>query len=100
MCANEIEGVEKLMSGGVGELGVGFSSDNVEVNAAAPENGNVKFTVTPKGVYLLLPCEDETVENTVDFHSVGYHRIFINAVVTSVKIATDKAALKIYSKLW
>ena len=48
MCANEIEGVEKLMSGGVGELGVGFSSDNVEVNAAAPVNGNVKFTVTPK----------------------------------------------------
>jgi hypothetical protein len=39
----DIEGVEKLVSGGVG-----FSSDNVEVNAAAPENGNVKFTVTPK----------------------------------------------------
>jgi hypothetical protein len=28
--------------------GAGFSSDNVEVNAAAPENGNVKFIVTPK----------------------------------------------------
>ena len=28
--------------------GTRFSSDNVEVNAAAPENGNVKFTVTPK----------------------------------------------------
>jgi hypothetical protein len=28
--------------------GAGFSFDNVEVNAAAPENGNVKFTVTPK----------------------------------------------------
>jgi hypothetical protein len=39
----DIEGAEKLVSGGVG-----FSSDNVEVNAAAPENGNVKFTVTPK----------------------------------------------------
>jgi hypothetical protein len=40
----DIEGAEKLVSGGVG-----FSSDNVEVNVAAPENGNVKFTVTPKG---------------------------------------------------
>ena len=39
----DIEGAEKLASGGAG-----FSSDNVEVNAAAPENGNVKFTVTPK----------------------------------------------------
>ena len=28
--------------------GSGFSSDNVEVRAASPENGNVKFTVTPK----------------------------------------------------
>jgi hypothetical protein len=45
----DIEGAEKLVSDGVGELGVGFSSENVEVNAAAPENGNVKFTVTPKG---------------------------------------------------
>lgn len=44
----DIEGAEKLMSGGMGELGVGFSPDNVEVNAAVPENGNVKFTVTPK----------------------------------------------------
>ena len=43
MCANEIEGAEKLARGGVG-----FSSDNVEATAA-PENGNVKFTVTPKG---------------------------------------------------
>ena len=40
----DIEGAEKLVSGGAG-----FSPDNVEVNAAAPENGNVKFTVTPKG---------------------------------------------------
>ena len=40
----DIEGAETLASGGAG-----FSSDNVEVNAAAPENGNVKFTVTPKG---------------------------------------------------
>ena len=40
----DIEGAEKLASDGAG-----FSSDNVEVNAAAPENGNVKFTVTPKG---------------------------------------------------
>ena len=39
----DIEGVEKLVSGGVG-----FSSENVEVNAAAPQDGNVKFTVTPK----------------------------------------------------
>jgi hypothetical protein len=39
----DIEGTEKLVSGGAG-----FSSDNVEVNTAAPENGNVKFTVTPK----------------------------------------------------
>ena len=29
--------------------GVGVSSDNVEVNAVAPQDGNVKFTVTPKG---------------------------------------------------
>ena len=28
--------------------GVGGSSDNVEVNVVAPENGNVKFTVTLK----------------------------------------------------
>ena len=49
MCANEIEGAEKLVSDGVGELGVWLSSDNVEVNAAVAENGNVKFTVTPKG---------------------------------------------------
>ena len=49
MFANEIEGVEKLVSDGVGDLGVGFRSDNMEVNAAAPESGNVKFTVMPKG---------------------------------------------------
>ena len=48
MCAKEIEGAEKLVSDGVGELGVWLSSDNVEVNAAVAENGNVKFTVTPK----------------------------------------------------
>ena len=40
----DIEGAEKLASDGAG-----FSSDNVEVNAAAPENGNVKFTIMPKG---------------------------------------------------
>ena len=39
----DIEGAESLASGGAG-----FSSDNVEVNTAAPENGSVKFTVTPK----------------------------------------------------
>ena len=39
-----IEGAEKLASGGAG-----FSPDNVEVNAVVAENGNVKFTVTPKG---------------------------------------------------
>ena len=39
----DIEGAVTLASGGAG-----FSSDNVEVNAATPENGNVKFTVTPK----------------------------------------------------
>lgn len=44
----DVEGAEKLVSGGVGELGVGFSSDNVEVNAAAPDNKNIKFTITPK----------------------------------------------------
>ena len=38
-----IEGAEKLASGGAG-----FSSDTVEVNAAAPQDGNVKVTVTPK----------------------------------------------------
>ena len=48
MCVNEIEGAEKLVSGGVGELGVGFSSDNVEATAV-PENGTVKFTIMPKG---------------------------------------------------
>ena len=40
----DIEGAGTLASGGAG-----FSSDNVEVNAAKSENGNVKFTVTPKG---------------------------------------------------
>ena len=44
----DIEGAEKLVSDGLGELGVWFSSDNVEVNTAMPENDNVKFTVTPK----------------------------------------------------
>ena len=43
---------------------------------------------------LLLPCEDEIVKNTIDFHSVGYHRILQNAVVTSVKIATGKILSK------
>ena len=44
MCANEIEGTEKLA-----REKVGFSSENVEVNAAVAENGNVKFIVTPNG---------------------------------------------------
>ncbi len=39
----EVEGAETLASGGAR-----FSSDNVEVNAAAPKDGNVKFTVTSK----------------------------------------------------
>ena len=39
----DIEGAEKLVS-----CRTGFSPDNVEVNSAAPESGNVKFTVTPK----------------------------------------------------
>ena len=40
----DIEGAEKLASGDAG-----FSPDNVEVNAAAPQDGNVKFTVMPNG---------------------------------------------------
>ena len=43
---------------------------------------------------ILLPCEDEIVENTTSFHSVSYHRILQNAVVTSVVIATGKAMHK------
>jgi hypothetical protein len=39
----DIEGAVTLASGEAG-----FSSDNVEVNSAAPQDGNVKFTVTPK----------------------------------------------------
>lgn len=39
----DIEGAETLAS-----AGAGFSLGNVEVTTAAPENGNVKFTVTPK----------------------------------------------------
>ena len=39
----DIEGAETLASGGAG-----FSIDNVEVNTATPESGNVKFSVTPK----------------------------------------------------
>ena len=38
--------------------------------------------------------EDETVENTVVFYYVSYHRILQNAVVTSVVIATGKAMHK------
>ena len=38
-----------------------------------------------KARFLLLSCEDETVENTIDFHSVRYHRIYINAVVINAK---------------
>ena len=44
-----------------------------------------------KTEFLLLPCDDETVENTIGFYSVSYHRIFKNAVVTLVEIATGKA---------
>ena len=40
----DIEGAEKLVSGEAG-----FSSENVEVNATAPQDGNVKFTVMPNG---------------------------------------------------
>ena len=47
-CEFCVEGEEKLIGGCVGELGVGFSSENVEVNPATAENGNVKFIVTPK----------------------------------------------------
>ena len=47
-----------------------------------------------KAKILLLPCENETVENTVDFHSAGYHRILRNAVVTFMEIVIDKAQLK------
>ena len=43
LCGFDVDGSEKLLSGGVG-----FSSDKVEVNAIAPENDNVKFAVTPK----------------------------------------------------
>ena len=43
---------------------------------------------------ILLPCEDEIVENTTSFHYVSYHRILQNAVVTSVVIATGKAMHK------
>ena len=43
---------------------------------------------------ILLPREDEIVENTTSFHSVSYHRILQNAVVTSVVIATGKAMHK------
>ena len=39
----DIEGAETLANGGVG-----FSTDNVEVNTVTPESGNVKFSVTPK----------------------------------------------------
>jgi hypothetical protein len=39
----DIEGAEKLVSGGVG-----FTSDNVEVNAAVTDNKDIKFIVTPK----------------------------------------------------
>ena len=39
----DIEGTKTLVS-----RGVGFSFDNVVVNVVTPENGNVKFTVTPK----------------------------------------------------
>lgn len=48
---------------------------------------------------LLLPCEDEIIENTVDSYSAGYHHIYINAVVSLVKNPTGKAVLKIYLKL-
>ena len=63
--------------------------------------GNVKFTVTPKmgDGECLLPCEDETVENMVDCRFISYHRIFKNAMVTSVVIGIGKAALKICSNL-
>jgi hypothetical protein len=48
----------------------------------------------------LLPREDETVENTIDFHSVSYHRIYINAVVSgSVVSELDAKCGKIYSIL-
>ena len=43
---------------------------------------------------VLLSHEDESVENTVVFYYVSYHRILQNAVVTSVVIATGKAMHK------
>lgn len=42
----DIEGATELRSDGTSDGG--FSSDNVEVSAAVPANGHVKFTVTPK----------------------------------------------------
>ena len=43
---------------------------------------------------ILLPREDEIVENITSFHSVSYHRILQNALLTSVVIATGKAMHK------
>ena len=42
----DIEGATELRSDGTSDGG--FSSDNVEVSAAVPANGHVKFTVSPK----------------------------------------------------
>jgi hypothetical protein len=54
----DIEDVEERVSGGVGELGLD--------NTAAPQDGNVKFTITPKGGAL-----GGDVANA-DFHPSGY----------------------------
>ena len=39
-----------------------------------------------KARFILFPCEDETIENTVGIHFVGYHRILQNAVVAVAKV--------------
>ena len=44
----EIEGTSAIMRSNGTENG--FSADNVEISAAEPSGGKVKFTVTPKVV--------------------------------------------------
>ena len=85
--------IEALAKPGRGNVLVAHRAANRGQRGRCPSHARgfaSAFLIVP----ILLPCEDEIVENTTSFHSVGCHRIYINAVVTSVVIATGKAMLK------
>ena len=85
--------VEALAKSGRGNVLVAHTAANRGQRGRCPSHAR-GFASASLIVPILLSCEDEIVENTTSFHSVSYHRILQNAVVTSVVIATGKAMLK------